>query len=450
MAYLLRKPRRNPATGQEETYYQIQHPGRKVYTLGYVTDEEAQEGLLLYRAALVQERHRVEPVASTISALAPPTSVPSAPERTPAPTIREWWGDIADSWPTWPECKMRTWLDARGVRGKALRNWDDSRRRIVTDLGALRLDEVTRPVVDAFIARLRSDRYDGEHTYSDRTVQIRVGHLMGGLKAAVEYGVVDTIPAVKRPRIQVTRERRWATPDQAVKLVQALRRRRLTGRLSSPSYTAILVGLSLGLRMGEIRTRRWTHVDWAHASLEVCPVTLPDGSAWLPKAGRCRTVQIPDTLLAVLREEWLRQGRGAGWIFPSGKKPGWPIGSFKKALEGACSEAGLPQRLHPHALRHTSATALAWQGASLRDLMDHHGWSSEAMARVYLHTDPARLRQLVTAADPLVLGMADPGTPEQGPTPIDLTKRLTTARPGVGSGGAGRVQAKEKPARKAG
>ena len=118
MAYLLRKPRRNPATGQEETYYQIQHPGRKVYTLGYVTDEEAQEGLLLYRAALVQERHRVEPVALTISALAPPTSVPSAPERTPAPTIREWWGDIADPWPTWPECKMRTWLDARGCEAK--------------------------------------------------------------------------------------------------------------------------------------------------------------------------------------------------------------------------------------------------------------------------------------------------------------------------------------------
>jgi hypothetical protein len=102
----------------------------------------------------------------------------------------------------------------------------------------LRLDEVTRPVVDAFIARLRADKYDGEHTYSDRTVQIRVGHLMGGLKAAVEYDVIDSVPTVKRPRVQVTRERRWATPDQAVRLVQALRRRRIEGRLSAPSYTA--------------------------------------------------------------------------------------------------------------------------------------------------------------------------------------------------------------------
>lgn len=450
MAYLLRKQRRNPKTGLEETYYQIQHPGKKVYTLGYVTEQEAEEGLLLYRAELVQERHRADPPASTLSALARPISTPSEPERPPAPTIREWWGDVAEPWPAWPDCKVKTWLDARGVRGKALRNWDDSRRRIVADLGHLRLDEVTRPVVDAFIARLRADKYDGEHTYSDRTVQIRVGHLMGGLKAAVEYDVIDSVPTVKRPRVQVTRERRWATPDQAVRLVQALRRRRLEGRLSAPSYTAILVGLTLGLRMGEIRTRRWSHVDWKHASLEVCPVTLPDGSAWLPKAGRSRTVQLPDTLLAVLREEWMRQGRGAGWIFPSGKKPGWPIGSFKKALEGACAEAGLPQRLHPHALRHTAATALAWQGASLRDLMDHHGWSTEAMARVYLHTDPARLRKLVTAADPLATGMADTRTPEQGSTPIDLTKRLTTTLPKAGSTTSSRRQAKEKPARKAG
>lgn len=450
MAYLLRKQRRNPATGQEETYYQIQHPGRKVMTIGYVSREEAEDELTLYRAALIREgRGEVEAWTEKTSAVesCPPRS---GPERPPAPTIREWWGDVADPWPAWPDCKVKTWLDARGVRGKALRNWDDSRRRIVADLGHLRPDEVTRPVVDAFIARLRADKYDGEHTYSDRTVQIRVGHLMGGLKAAAEYDVIDSVPTVKRPRVQVTRERRWATPDQAVKLVQALRRRRLEGRLSAPSYTAILVGLSLGLRMGEIRTRRWSHVDWKHASLEVCPVTLPDGSAWLPKAGRSRTVQLPDTLLAVLREEWMRQGRGAGWIFPSGKKPGWPIGSFKKALEGACVEAGLPQRLHPHALRHTAATALAWQGASLRDLMDHHGWSTEAMARVYLHTDPARLRKLVTAADPLATGMADTRTPEQGPTPIDLTKRLTTTLPEAGSATPSRRQAKEKPARKAG
>ncbi len=421
MPNLLKKPRRNPKTGRVETYYQIQHPGRATLTLGYVTREEADEALILFRAALIREaRDESAPPASRRSTPADSRPVAEAPAQEPAPTIRAWWGDTSDPWPAWPDCEMKTWLDARAVRGKALRNWDESRRRIVRELGDLRLDEVTRPVVDAFIARLRADGY------SDRTVQIRVGHVMGGLKAAVEYSRLADVPRVPRPRLLVTKERVWATPDQAVDLVAALRRRRADGRLSATSYTAILVGLALGLRSGEIRTRRWEDLDLRAASLTICPVTLPDGTTWLPKANHARTVQVPSTLLTVLTEAWIALGRPSGWMFPSPRKAGWPTGSFRNSLAGACREAGLPHVLHPHALRHTAATALAWQGASLRDLMDHCGWSTEAMAKVYLHSNRARLAELVTAADPLAPTRTS--TPEQGQAAPDLTTVLPDTR----------------------
>lgn len=419
MPNLLRKPRRNPETGRVETYYQIQHPGRVTLTLGYVTKEEADEELTLYKAALIRERRGEGEPESRPSTRG--SSLPGVePERQPAPTVLEWWGDVTDPWPAWPDCEMKTWLDARAVRGKALRNWDDSRRRIVPELGHLRLDEVTRPVIDAFTARLRAEEYAPGKRYSDRTVQIRVGHLMGGLKAALQYDRITAIPQVPRPRLLVTKDKVWASPEEAVRLVQALRRRSTDGRLSAASRAAILVGLTLGLRSGEIRSRRWEHLDLRAGQLEVCPVTLPDGTTWLPKKGRCRTVEIPDALRKTLAEAWVAQGQPDGWMFPSPKKDGHPIGSFRKALAGACVEAGLPEKLHPHALRHTAATAIAWQGASLRDLMDHFGWSSEAMAKVYLHSNTSRLRELVGAADPMAAAV--PGTPEQGIEGSDLTK----------------------------
>lgn len=427
MAYLLRKKRRNPTTGRTEVYYQIQHPGAKLVTLGYVTEAEAQEGLLLYKARLVQEQHGAAQ-GSNSCALA---ASPSPAEQKPSPFVREWWGDVTEPWPVWPDCPMKTWLSARGTRGKGLQNWDDSRRHLVRSLGHLKLDQLTRPVIDAYISGLRGEGY------SDRTVQIRVGHLMRGLRTAEEYGTLVKVPNVPRPRVQVTRERVWATPVQAVALVDALERRRRDGRLSATSHTAILVGLSLGLRSGEIRHRRWCDLDLSAGTLAIRPVELPDGTTWCPKGFRECVVRVDPALLDLLSSVWHGLGCPAGWMFQSPRKAGWPIGSFKKALHGASLEAGLPRALHPHALRHTAATALAWNGASLRDLMDHCGWASEDMAKVYLHSTPDRLGALVTAASPLTGRLT--ATPVQVNTaqiPTSPTKRprkaaLTTPSHGV-------------------
>lgn len=440
MAHLLRKPRRNPDTGHTETYFQIQHPGRKVLTLGYVTEEEAGDALILYRAALIRERRgESDPLASMLSAMGYSRPV-EEPERAPVPLVREWWGESLDPWPRWPECGMLTWLSARGVRGKALRNWDESRRRLVREVGHLRLDQLGRAEIDAFTARLRADGY------SDRTVQIRVGHLLGGLKAALEHGHLASVPTVPRPRLRVSKDRVWATPDQAIALVEALRVRAEDGRLSRASHAAILVELTLGLRPGEIRTRRWEHLDRASATLRVCPVELPDGTTWVPKGARSRTVQVPDNLLSMLAEEHLRRGRMDGWMFPSPRKADWPLGSFRKALGSACVETGLPDVLHPHALRHTAATALAWQGASLRDLMDHCGWSTEAMAKIYLHSNTDRLRELVSAAEPLPA----PRTPVQGAEGTRPTKPPTTTGYAPRKGPELIIATKKKPALRAG
>ena len=123
---------------------------------------------------------------------------------------------------------------------------------------------------------------------------------------------------------------------------------------------------------------------------------------WRPKNKKSRRqVPVPPALVALMREEWMRQGRGEGWMFPSPKSADRPRGDFRYALKAACKAAEIPV-IHPHALRHSAATAAVWAGASMADLRDLYGWSSDRMpSLVYAHTTAERTRAIVSAASPL-------------------------------------------------
>ncbi|MEU3262158.1 tyrosine-type recombinase/integrase [Streptomyces albidoflavus] len=57
--------------------------------------------------------------------------------------------------------------------------------------------------------------------------------------------------------------------------------------------------------------------------------------------------------------------------------------------------AGLPEGVHPHALRHGFASNAADADAVLDEIADLLGHASSASPQVYLHPDPQRLRAAV-------------------------------------------------------
>lgn len=411
--YLAHQQRKNPLSGKVETYWLIREHKGEAMALGFITKQEAEDLFAIEKGARTRARLLGE---------APPRTGPGSlaarrPVATPVPTLLEWWGDTCSPWPTWPDCKMLQWLQAAGRKHKALRAWDDSRRVILRRLGHLRLDQVTVEVGDAFVVWMKSEGIAAQRGrpargYSDRSCQLRIDHLQGSLDAAVEYGVLERAPKLHRPAVNDQREVPFHTPEQALALADELKRRRQAGYLDHVSLLAILANQTWGLRSGELLTRRWTDVDWNSAELRIGDVELPDGRWWRPKTERGRrTVPLTSPLLALFREEYFRQGRPDGWIFPQIEDPSKPRTEFRKALRSACKAARVPE-LHPHAQRHSAATTHAGTGATIGDLMKHFGWKTPEMAGRYVHGIDARVRSIVEASSPLSTHQPSHTSPE--------------------------------------
>ena len=373
------------------TYYVIHHPGQKPLAVGYVTEAEAQTLLERYKAKI------------TLGLLPPPrTSAGSS--KTPAPrvpTLREWWGPEPRRDQSWTPCKMLSYFTAGGKKGNSLRPCNDSRKTIIKHIGDLRLDEVTVEAADRFVEAMRAAGL------GDRTCQMRINHLQESLNVAAEYGVLnkEEVPKLRRPVVKTKKVTAWHTPDQARRLVAEVQQRKRDGEIDTITELAILTSVCLGLRKGELLSRRWPHIDLQRLTINICPVLKPDGTWWTPKTQKGhRRVALPPALAALFREEWMRQGRGEGWIFPSPVDLSKPRSDFRRALKTTCKRAGVPM-LTPHGLRHTAATSAAYNGAKTKDLMDIFGWASAAMpTQVYAHTMEERTRALVVASSPLEEG----------------------------------------------
>ena len=156
------------------------------------------------------------------------------------------------------------------------------------------------------------------------------------------------------------------------------------------SSLAIYMALDLGLRKGELLSRRWEDVRlkqgqqgalWVGTRVENGEVT------WKTKTKSSRTIPLTPGLRMALEEELIRQGQPTtGWVFPSSKVPENPLGTFRGTLVAACKRAGLPV-LHPHALRHTWATRMAVKGVPRPITMALGGWKSPSVLEtVYQHS----------------------------------------------------------------
>jgi integrase len=104
-------------------------------------------------------------------------------------------------------------------------------------------------------------------------------------------------PRVKRAEIEIL------SPDQIKTVLHALRGRSL--------YSVALIGLATGMRRGEIVALRWRDIDLEMGKVRVERSLEQTASGLVfkepkTKAGR-RTIGIPPSIVAELREHWRRQ-----------------------------------------------------------------------------------------------------------------------------------------------
>lgn len=146
-------------------------------------------------------------------------------------------------------------------------------------------------------------------------------------------------------------------------------------------YLAVMLALVTGGRRNEILMLTWADVD------------LDPGTVILSgeKTDSRRTVAIPADLLKLLRQ---RRGTGKTLVFPSPNDPSRPV-DLRSAWETSLSRAGISD-FRWHDLRHTAASYLAMEGATLADIAGVLGHKTLQMVKRYSHLSPAHIAQTST------------------------------------------------------
>lgn len=265
---------------------------------------------------------------------------------------------------------------------------------LTAKLGERTLTEITFGVVDAYItARLDEGR-------APRTVRIELWALRGALAYAVKLGLLPRVPDLPIPEPKRVRPAKFLTVEESRLLLAALKP--IGGHNDHRdwlSFLAVVLALDLGLRKGEIMSRRWRDVRWEDGPHGSLLIDAQPEIGFQVKTRRSRVVP----LTAAARRELLAARARAGepqddWVFPSPRDARKPRADFKVALHGACRRAGLGL-IHPHALRHTWASRLAMQGVDRRSLMELGGWTSGAMLdEVYAHVPDQHKARMIAGA----------------------------------------------------
>jgi integrase len=139
-------------------------------------------------------------------------------------------------------------------------------------------------------------------------------------------------------------------------------------------HTLVLLAISTGARRGELIRLKWSDVD----------LKKPHAIVHDTKNGDPRVLPIVGKALPALRELKLQGSALSEWVFPRPSGFPGPYEGFDAHWYAALEAAGIKD-FRFHDLRHTCASYLASQGASLLEIADVLGHRTMQMVKRYSH-----------------------------------------------------------------
>jgi integrase len=138
--------------------------------------------------------------------------------------------------------------------------------------------------------------------------------------------------------------------------------------------TLVLLAITTGARRGELIGLTWADVD-----VKAGRALVRDS-----KNGEQRTLPLAGKALEALRALKLQGSARSGHVFPQPSGLPGPYEHFDAHWQAALEAAGI-EDMRFHDLRHTTASMLAAQGASLLEIADVLGHKTLAMVKRYSH-----------------------------------------------------------------
>lgn len=157
-------------------------------------------------------------------------------------------------------------------------------------------------------------------------------------------------------------------------------------------YAVVVLALSTGARRGEILGLRWSHVDLQRHVIALCDT----------KNGERRVLPLAGPALDLMRERSKVRAINDDRVFPNANKAGADM-NIRRTWAAAVAAAGL-QDFRFHDLRHSAASYLAMNGATLAELAEILGHKTLAMVKRYAHLTEQHTARVVARMNKAVFG----------------------------------------------
>jgi len=198
---------------------------------------------------------------------------------------------------------------------------------------------------------------------------------MACLSHALSFAVKERRLLDRNPVSDISRKKeprgrtRFLTDEERAALLDACAKSEW-----NPLHPLVLLAITTGARKGELIRLKWADVDLKKGR------ALVRGS----KNDEQRTLPLTGKALDALRELKLQNSARSEHLFPQPSGQPGPYEHFDAHWYVALEAAGISD-FHFHDLRHTAASMLAAQGASLLEIADVLGHKTLAMVKRYSH-----------------------------------------------------------------
>jgi integrase len=263
--------------------------------------------------------------------------------------------------------------------------------------GFVTLDKLTPQTVASYRAELSAQASQrGGGLLSGATVN----RYLAALSAVCKWAWKELGWLPSNPVLAITKRSegagvvRFLSDDERKALLTAAR-----ASTDANIYCAVMLALATGARRGNIFGLRWEHVDFDRLTLH-----FPD-----TKNGTPRRVPIVGPAVAALRAQFDRDPTQAGWVF-KGRSDDAPA-NLDNPWAKVRTAAGLTD-FRFHDLRHTTASYLTMNGASLAEVAEALGHRTLVMARRYSHMTGDHTRGVLERMADKFLD--DPDNPNSG------------------------------------
>jgi len=257
------------------------------------------------------------------------------------------------------------------------------------EMGVYLLSDVSRSLIIEQRDKLLNTKGRNVERRSNSTVNRYMTALGNAFTVATnEWEWMEENPMRKISKLSEPRGRvRFLDDEERERLLEACK-----ASASPDLHMLVVLALSTGARHGELINLRWSDVDWQRRV-----ITLHD-----TKNKERRLLPLAHYALHLMEEHNKVRNIASDLVFPSPSHPMKPWDSRSSWLS-ALEKANI-QNFRFHDLRHSCASYLAMNGASLAEIAEVLGHKTLQMVKRYAHLSEAHTAKVVQSMNERIFG----------------------------------------------